>query len=374
MFLSTDPVGRGPYATARPTVKQGEPMNHQRVRKLLRPLAGSAMVMTGLTAMAVTAPPASAAHLSCGSMVMASSKLAQDIGPCAGDGLIVMGSNIVLNLNGFRVSATNGAGDNAGIRVVAGMDGVAPTGNVVRNGIVEGFDAGVVIIGGGGNTVTGVRAQNNVNDLQSLGEPAPGVCDLGEGILLQNSSDNMITRNEVRNNGPFGGITVILDSDRNQIRNNFVKNNNIQGLPAVPGGRAGCGNSNQDEGIRIEGPGSNDNIVQENIVEGSLLAGIGMHGFVCGDPAANTAPNTGTIVRGNTVSGTANPTATAPPGNSQSNGISILQQGPAGIVCPAFNNTIKDNVSQNNAGHGIFVPTNSADNTVSGNRVVRNGN
>jgi len=331
------------------------------------------MLMTGLTAMAVTARPASAAHLSCGSMVMASTKLAADIGPCAGDGLLLMGSNINLNLNGKRVFAANGPGDNAGIRVVAGMTGVAPTGNIVRNGIVDGFDGGVVIVGGSRNTVTRITAQNNINDLQSVGEPFPGVCELGEGIAILNSSDNMITSNSVINNGPFGGISVIENSDRNQIRTNRVRNNNIQGLPAIPGGRAGCGNTNQDEGIRIEGPGANDNVVQENIVEKSLLAGIGLHGHICGDPAANTPANTGTIVRGNFVSGTVNPGATVPPGPASANGISFLRQGPAGIVCPAFNTTVTGNISQSNAGNGIFVATNSANNTISGNRVARNG-
>jgi len=328
-------------------------MNNKRRRKLLRPFAGSAMLVTGLTAVAVSAPPASAAHLACGSTVTASTSLASNIGPCAGDGLIVMGSNIILNLNGYRVFASNGAGDNAGVRLVG-----TPTGNLVKNGIVEGFDAGVLITGGGGNTVNRVRARNNINDRQ--GTP----CDLGDGIAMLNSSNNIITSNSAIHNGPYGGISVIGDSDRNQIRNNVVKNNNVQGLPAIPGGSAGCGNPNQDEGIRIEGPGADNNVVLGNIVENSLLAGIGMHGFVCGDPASNTAPNQGTIVRGNTVSGTA---------GAQSAGISFLQQGPAGIVCPAFNATVKNNISRNNAGDGVFVAPNSANNNISANTVVRNG-
>jgi len=215
-----------------------------------------------------------------------------------------------------------------------------------------------VITGGGGNTVTNVTARNNIND--RLGAP----CELGEGIAILNSSDNIITNNSAINNGPYGGISVIENSDRNQIRNNLAKNNNVQGLPAIPGGTAGCGNANQNEGIRIEGPGAENNVVQGNTVEGSLLAGIGLHGYVCGDPAANTAPNRGTIVRGNTVTGTA---------GAQSNGISFLQQGPAGIVCPTFNVTVANNNSENNAGHGIFVAPNSANNTISGNIVLRNG-
>jgi hypothetical protein len=62
---------------------------------------------------------------------------------------------------------------------------------------------------------------------------------------------------------------------------------------------------NQNEGVRIEGPGANDNIVENNTVTNSGIAGIGLHGYVCsanrGDEVED--PNTGSIVRGNRVSG-----------------------------------------------------------------------
>jgi hypothetical protein len=325
------------------------------LRKVTRALVGSSLLLGGF---AFVAEPASAAHIRCGTVVTANITLDSDIGPCPGDGLIVTASNVTINLNEFRIFATNGAGDNAGIRVAPtppSTPGGPPsftTGVTIIGGTVEGFDAGIAMFGGGGHTVRNMTVQNNVND--QLSRP----CDLGDGIAMTNSSDNDIINNRLTNNGPYGGVSVIEDSDHNLISGNTVLGHNLRSR-----GGSGCGNQNQDEGIRIEGPGANDNIVENNYVEGSGLAGIGLHGFVCGDanPARNTAPNTGTIVRRNTVR------------NNAQDGISFLQQGPARIVCPAFGAIIERNISTGNGFDGIFVAHNSHDNTISHNVVNTNG-
>ncbi|MCA1683693.1 MAG: right-handed parallel beta-helix repeat-containing protein, partial [Actinobacteria bacterium] len=209
----------------------------------------------------------------------------------------------------------------------------------------------MAIYGGSGNTIQNMTVQNNVNDY--LGAP----CDLGDGIILLNSDDNRILDNRLVGNGPFGGISLVEDSDRNLISGNVVLGHNLRSRSG-----SGCGNANQDEGIRIEGPGANDNIVENNRVEGSGLAGIGLHGHVCnpGPGEEATDPNSGNIIRRNTVL------------NNEQDGISFLQQGPASIVCPSFGNTIERNVSSNNGGDGIFVAANSHDNTISHNVVSNN--
>jgi len=330
-------------------------------RRLAAVLSATFLVMAGLT---LTAGPVQATHVGCGSVITENTTLDSDVGPCPGDGLIVAASNITLDLNGYRIFAANGPGDNAGIRL-GGFDPVTlepivVSGVTVQNGTVEGFDAGVVIQGqrladgtrlGGGNTVQNLTVQNNVNDY--LGAP----CNLGDGIAIFDSDDNRILDNTLIANGPYGGISVINDSDRNLIRGNTVLGHNLRSRAG-----SGCGNNNQDEGIRIEGPGANDNIVENNLVEGSGLAGIGLHGHVC-NPGPNedaTDPNTGTIIRRNTVQ------------NNEQDGISFLQQGPADVVCPSFGNTIERNISSNNGGDGIFVAHNSHDNTISHNVVSNN--
>ena len=318
-------------------------MKSKHVGKLLRPLVGSGLVLSGL---AVTALPAAAAHIVCGSTITVSTTLTANIEGCTADGLTVTGSGITLNMNGKKILGANGAGDNAGIRLLNA------TGTTVKNGIVDGFDAGVVVMNGGGNTISSMIARNNINDL--ISPP----CNLGEGIAIFDSSDNVIANNRALHNGPFGGISIVNNSDRNIVRSNLTRNNNIQG--------PGCGNPNQDEGIRVEGPGADGNVILNNTVEASLLAGIGLHGYRCNvtPPQTNEAPNQGTIVRGNTVSRTA---------GAQSAGIAFLEQGPPGVVCPTFNVTVKGNTSQNNEGDGIFVPANSANNTITGNTVTANG-
>ena len=325
-----------------------------RLRKSLGALGALAFMLGTLVA---TATPASAAHVVCGQLVTTNITLDSNLGPCPGDGLVVVADNVTIDLNGFRISAANGAGDNAGVTIgrlagpptTPGGSPVAPleVSNVtVKNGTIEGFDAGVVIAGGSGSTVKNLTIQNNVND--QLAPP----CNLGDGIAIFNSDDNKILNNRVLNNGPYGGISVIEDSDRNLISGNVVLGHNL-----VSRGGSGCGNTDQDEGIRIEGPGAEDNIVENNRVEGSGLAGIGLHGFVCGeeDPEDNDAPNTGTVVRRNTVV------------NNEGDGISFLQQGPADIVCPAYGSILERNISSNNGGDGIFVAYNSHDNVISHN-------
>jgi len=316
-------------------------------RRLAAVLSATFLVMAGLT---LTAGPVQATHVGCGSVITENTTLDSDVGPCPGDGLVVTASNITLDLNGYRIFAANGPGDNAGIRLMNPSTG-GVSGVTVKNGTVEGFDAGVAIYGGSGNTIQNMTIQNNVNDY--LARP----CDLGDGILLLNSDDNRILDNTLIANGPYGGISLVEDSDRNLIRGNTVLGHNLRSRSG-----SGCGNTNQDEGIRIEGPGANDNIVENNLVEGSGLAGIGLHGHVC-NPGPNedaTDPNTGTIIRRNTVQ------------NNEQDGISFLQQGPAAVVCPSFGNTIERNISSDNGGDGIFVAANSHDNTISHNVVSNN--
>ncbi len=310
-----------------------------------RRVVGGTSVLALLLSLTTLASPAAATHLQCGQEVTADVTLDSDLGPCPGDGLIVTASDVTVDLNGFRIFAANGAGDNAGIRLRN------VTGVTVQNGTVEGFDAGIAIMGGGGNTVRDMLIQNNVNDY--LGRP----CDLGDGVAILNSDDNQILDNRLIANGPFGGISVIEDSDRNLISGNVVLGHNLRSRSG-----SGCGNANQDEGIRIEGPGANDNIVENNRVEGSGLAGIGLHGHVC-NPGPNedaTDPNTGNIIRRNTVL------------NTEQDGISFLQQGPATVVCPSFGNTVERNLVSGSGEHGIYVAANSHDNVISHNNVSNN--
>ncbi|MBW3645917.1 MAG: copper-binding protein, partial [Actinobacteria bacterium] len=70
-------------------------------------------------------------------MITTDTRLDSDVGPCPGHGLIVRADNVTLDLNGHTVFAANGPEETVGI-LLGNVSGVT-----VRNGTVEGFDAGV---------------------------------------------------------------------------------------------------------------------------------------------------------------------------------------------------------------------------------------
>lgn len=310
--------------------------------------AAASLVVTGL----VTAGPANAAVLACGTLITQNTTLTANIGPCvSSDGLVVTASNVTVNLNGFSITGKRSGGDNAGVRL-ANVSGVTVKGP----GTIQRFDTGVAIFGGSGNTVKFLTAQDNINDFKG------GDCNLGDGISMTNSDGNTIQGNNVVGNGPFGGISLIEDSDGNTIQANTVVSQNLHGI--------GCGNSTQDEGIRLEGPGANNNVVNGNKVADSLLAGIGIHSNIgCRNnpPQPGDTPNNDfNSITNNTVSGTA--------GSGQSDGIKALAQGPFGtVVCAAANLTITGNNSSSNEHNGIEIPATSVNNIVSNNTVNANG-
>lgn len=331
------------------------------MRRFRRTVGGTS-VLALLLSLTALASPAAATHLECGDVITEDVTLDSDLVGCTGHGLIVLADNVTVDLNGFTISGTNGAGDHAGITVgllPAGpmqpggiVEPVVVNGVTVENGTIEGFDAGVVLAGGSGHTVRDLTVQDNVND--QLAPP----CDLGEGIALWNTDDSQVVDNLVQNNGPYGGISLIEDSDRNLVSGNVVLGHNLRSR-----GGSGCGNTNQSSGIRIEGPGAEGNIVENNRVEESGLGGISLHGYVCnpGPTEDLEEPNTGNIIRRNTVL------------NTEQDGISFLQQGPASVVCPSFGNTIERNLVSGSGGEGIFVAANSHDNVISHNNVSNNG-
>jgi parallel beta-helix repeat protein len=307
--------------------------------------------MTGV-ASAASAP---AATLACGTTITHNTTLRADVGPCgATDGLVVKAPNITLNLNGFTVTGQRYPGDQVGIRLVN------VTGVTVRNGTVQGFDAGVAIVGGSANTVTNMTAKNNVNDLMG------GTCDSGDGISMTNSNKNVVTSNHVIGNGPFGGISLVEKSHRNLIKGNYVVGNNIPGAN-------NCGNGgykgNEDEGIRIEGPGAAYNHIESNHVTDSSLFGIGLHpNLGCTNPPDPNSPlaNNHNFIIANTV--------TASFQNGTADGIGMIGSGPLGnVTCAASDTTIIGNNVSNNERDGIRIIATSVGNIIASNTVNRNG-
>ncbi len=210
-------------------------------RRLL--ICSSAAALSA-TSMVVGAGPAAAAHVTCGQTILVSTTLDSNVGPCA-QGLTIGANNVVLDLNGFTVSGTPTTGEGPGILVPD------RTGVTIRNGTVTQFDSGVAIEGGSGNTVSNMNINGN-----------RGAGDYGEGVLLFSTSGNTVRDNRITNNGPYGGVSVLIGTN-NLIEGNQIVGNNMS--------------TTNTSGIRLENIGrtaSNGNTIRGNLVQGSGLDGI----------------------------------------------------------------------------------------------------
>ena len=284
--------------------------------------------------------PADAAVLSCGQTITTDTTLENDIGPCGDYGITIGASNITFNLNGHRIFGTGQAGDGAGV--------YAPnvTGVTIRNGTVSDFDGGVVIEGGSGNTVQQITARDNVGDVSVALST-----DFGDGILLLNSTRNRVIQNQAVHNGPYSGITLLGNSDRNIVQGNVTELNNLAGQD---------GNVQEDAGIRLESITSSNtpdnNLVSANTVRNNGLDGISIF------PGAKENLLEGNVITGNGLLGTIRP----------GDGIHVFGG--------ALRNLVRNNQVMGNARHGIILdffdpvtfPTPSQ-NLVERNVAVQNG-
>lgn len=323
------------------------------------------------------------ADVSCGQEVTRSITLQHDLGPCAGDGLVVTADDVTVDLNGHTILGDPTARDG---RCKAGILLRDVRGVTVRNGTVTGFDAGVAIMGGGGNTIQHITAEDNVNYRVVTGRNADPddvdvendvLCIFGEGITVTNSSNNVVEHSRVYRNGPLSGIALVGDSNDNRVAHNHVGDNDV--LNQTPDGRpTTCGTGPgqgpmargrvvQNIGIRVEGPGADRNVIEHNRVSRSAIAGIAVHSY---NSQAGTPPNDATIIRSNHVSETGRTTHEMDP---HAHGIAVMLMGPD-FVRPPDNVTIEANRSSHNFGHGISVAgRESRGHTVRDNVVNDNG-
>ena len=339
----------------------------------MRRTIGALVTAAGLACggVVVTAAPAAAKHVSCNDHIMESVTFDGNVTNCR-SGLHVMADNITIDLAGFTLSGRNHPGEmQYGIHLM-GVTNVTVTSS--RPGaVVTGFDAGVVLDGGSENTVSNLIVRDNVNDL--LGKES---CEVGDGILLLESDDNSIVGNSVLRNGPYSGMAMVRDSDRNLVSNNFVADNNIPNARQGSDKTGPCGSPFsrriQDIGIRIEGPGAVDNVVAGNEVVNSAIVGISVHGYICNPPPelgiAPEVSNSGTQILDNVVRGTGAATFAQDP---LADGIAVLSQGPAAIVCTSDETTISGNTSFGNMRDGINLNRSTQNNVASNNTVYDNG-
>lgn len=315
-----------------------------------RRLAVALIVTILMAASLATVPTADAGHVTCGQVITTDTTLDSDVGPCNGtDGIVVGADGITLDLNGHSVLGDpNLDGESAVGIVMQSRESVTVTSSK-DGGTVRDFDAGVTITQGSrANTVRDLIVRDNIGNIT--------ISDFGDGIVIFNSSDNVIKNNLVDHNGPFDGIGVVEfgggAAERNTIEGNTVINNNVPSSLTI----------NQDDGIRLE-PDTADNTVIGNTVANNGLDGIALF---AGSADGNVQGSTGNTVRGNNVQGNGFHDKT----HRKGDGIRLFTNAD-NPSAGANDNLVEDGTVRDNAANGIRVD--SRDNEIRDNTTGGNG-
>lgn len=236
--------------------------------------------------------PAADAQVLCGATIVEHLKLDHDLN-CPGDGLIVGADGIKVDLNGFTIM---GSGIGSGVDVV-GRTQVTIVGGTVRN-----FFAGVRTRDSSEIVVSHMELVENVDGVD----------------LNQRSTGNTVKHSEFRNNRSRG-IMIRSFSTLHVVKDNTFTGDRV--------------------GILVFG--GIDNLVEHNVVTGSLLAGIRLNVFATGNH----------VVKNTVIS---NPAGIefllTPTGSAVGNTVSknTIAMNVCGIKGPTDGNTLDKNLFEGN--------------------------
>lgn len=240
-------------------------------RRRLRAPGPLRLAVVVMALFALTAAPASASHIGCGTLITTDTTLDSDVGPCVGDGLIVAADGVTLDLGGHTVSGT---GTGAGVRIAR------HTGVEVTDGVIEGFHTGLVLDEADGNHIWSLTLRDNLRQGITVAGSDANVVE--KNTLLQNDGDairlGLSDGNVVRKNDAVGnvfGIGVADFSDGNLVEKNRVSATDVFGIAVFST--------------------SMNNRLEKNDVSGTLL----------GDGIIVAADSSGTQITKNVASGNA---------------------------------------------------------------------
>ncbi len=283
------------------------------------------LVLSGVTAAAGQSPPPG---LECGDTITADTTLDRDLTNCPNNGIIIGANDITLDLNGHTISGDGKPVRRCPRRQICDV-GVANddhSGVAVRNGSVRGFAIGVGVIRVRDNRLVKLTSSENqlfgfliggssgtvLRDSTATDNPRPDGDGLGVfmshdlrivnnsfrrngqlGMHIENSTGNLIKGNEFVRNGDFG---ILLEGDRNQLRENRLVRNGVAAIQLGPGSR------NVIARNRIRGGGEGIGIEKgrATVVARNVIFGVRHDGIRLGmwDPPIGGAR---TVVRANLV-------------------------------------------------------------------------
>jgi parallel beta-helix repeat protein len=206
--------------------------------------------------------------VTCGQIVTEDVTLTSDLNCGSGDGLIVGKSGITINLNGYKITASDDVGSLGLSMDYDGTSGilVANADDVTISGLgeISNFDRGVTFMGSSAGQVADVQLANNGigvlmsgsegtelsrntitnNGIAAISDSSNGgvvafnqvVANLEQGILLLGSDENVVAANNMFGNGD-NGIYLDIMSNGNTVDYNTVFGhetadiNNVDGQP-----------------------------------------------------------------------------------------------------------------------------------------------
>ena len=310
------------------------------------------------------APP-EPASVTCGQVLTESTLVTNDLAECPEDGLVIGAPRIVVDLGGHTID---------GVGLGTGIANDGHPGVTVRNGTVQQFDHGVLLLAETrGNLLEGLTVQlNEVSGIElfTVGAAAEGnevrgntVTGNGGGIaVVSGTVGTLVTGNTLTGNG--GGALVVRDSIGNRLEHNLV----------VGGG---------DLGVEIER--ASDNVLLENTVSGTSDGGIevmaGSHDNLVQGNAVDASGDMGILVSesnrnrvvGNVTHGMSDSGISLSGANDGVVRDNDLRFNPGGLqMDESSRNLVTGNDASETTGYGLEVGGGSFDNDVVENRA--NGN
>lgn len=260
-------------------------LQRRRRRSAWRALAGVGGLAVVAATMPLAASTASAAGpvvVTCGQVITQSTKLAGNVGPCPANGVIIGADHITLDLNGHTLAGARTqlpSGDAGGIRLPL------RTGVTVMDGTVTGFDGGIVVNGGSGNTFKNLTVSDN-NSSANADSSGNFTADLGDGIVIFGSAGNVVKNDTIQRNGIYDNVAIIGGgSDNNTVQSNTITDT------------VGAGRNGFD--VILNGVDNNGTVslMHNDVIANNVIANANSAGIFDAD-------NVGGIIRGNTITNT----------------------------------------------------------------------
>ncbi|MGZ5417135.1 MAG: right-handed parallel beta-helix repeat-containing protein [Nocardioides sp.] len=258
-----------------------------------------------------------AADVTCGTTLTSSTVLTADLTCAVGDALVIGADSVVLDLGGHTITGPSTGAPGAGIRS-AGRSGVT-----IKNGIITGFNEGVVLDESRSHVVSKLTVRGNIRGINLAGggghvvEKITATGNGGDGIRLGLSTGNVIAKNVLTDN--VWGVSVADGSSHNLVSKNIATGSHANGV-AVFGG-------------------ASDTTVEKNEVYASWGSGIQVN-----------SDTTGTLLVKNYAA----------------------SNGDDGLHVDSADATITKNVAVTNVDFGIYAVSGVTDG--GGNQAQRNGN